>query len=109
MNWYLAKMVFPATPGDNGYETLEFNIQMRLIDSANEQEALMKSLVMGNEEEGIFLSEIGEVIRWAFADVAELTPVPALQDDLQLFTKCMGKENRQSWYSYFFLILQFFL
>jgi hypothetical protein len=107
MNWYLVKMVFSAST-DSDYQAPEFDIQMRLINSRNQEEALMQSLVIGREEEKLFLSEIGEVVRWSFVDVAELTMLPGLQDDLQLFAEPAKEEKRQPWYSYFFLILQIF-
>jgi len=95
MNWYLAKLIFSVKTG-NGNHTPQFDIQLRLINACGQHEALQKARSVGNEEEEIFLSEPGEIVRWIFVDVAELTALPSFRDGMELYSQIEEKEEAAS-------------
>ena len=83
MNWYIAKLVYQIMI-DNGEYAPQFEEQLRLIQGADQQDALQKASALGDQEESLFYNYRDEPVYWKFIDVAELRPIRELNDGLQL-------------------------
>ncbi|MDB5229954.1 MAG: hypothetical protein JWN76_759 [Chitinophagaceae bacterium] len=85
MNWYLAKLVFRIICGD-GDHTPQFDEQLRLIEAANEDEALYKAIQLGTDEQDNFANNRQQMVQWKFINVPELYRMSGLIDGAEVYS-----------------------
>jgi hypothetical protein len=98
-NWFVAKLVFRVITG-NGNHTPQFDEQLRLINADNAQEAFFKARYLGANEQTEFATEDLNEVSWQFVDVAELTPILAFQDGLELHSRIHEADSATSYISF---------
>lgn len=79
MNWYIAKIVFNININYGSQQT-QFDVQLRIIEAINKNEAYSKACSMGKGEEMVFKNEDGNLVDWKFIDVAEVHDLTVLAD-----------------------------
>jgi hypothetical protein len=85
MNWYVVKIVFKIVSVKEVNQT-QFDEQLKLIEAANEEEALLKSRVYGLTEEATSLADSSQLCKWEFVNIAELNLVPSFTDGTELYS-----------------------
>ncbi len=98
-NWFVAKLVFRVITG-NGNHTPQFDEQLRLISAEDTQEAFFKARYLGANEQTEFSTEDLNEVSWQFIDVAELTPILAFTDGLELHSRIHEAESASSYISF---------
>lgn len=85
MNWYIAKIIFGIS-ADNQALT-QFDEQLRLIEAESQEEAFLKSRMIGLSEEDSFLNDKNNMVKWEFINVAELVPLHKLEDGVEVYSR----------------------
>ena len=96
MEWYLAKIVFRIVCG-NGDHTPQFDEQLRLIASANKEEAFSKAQSTGKKEEETFYNQKRQMVQWQFINVSELYKLSELIDGAELYSRIEEKDNAENY------------
>ncbi len=85
MNWYLVKLVFQIV--NNKLEgPAQFEEQLRLISSSNEDDALEKSYELGRNGQLQFYSQHRQLVQWKFINVSELYLLSEYLDGAELYS-----------------------
>ncbi len=82
MNWYLAKITFRISAGHG-----QFDEQLRMIYALTREEALLKARMIGLREEARLFTVHAQPVAWEFVNVAELLPLPALTDGMEVYSR----------------------
>ena len=96
MTWYLAKIVYRIICGD-GNHTSQFDEQLRLIEAGDENEALLKAVNIGRQEEETFFNKKEQLVRWQFVNVSELHVLSHLIDGAELYSQIKETEDGESY------------
>ena len=94
MNWYLAKLIFRIVCGD-GNHTPQFDEQLRLISAENNEQALMKAQMLG-ENEGDDNSSY-KIVKWRFINIAELYRITELIDGAELYSRVQETDDADAY------------
>ena len=92
MNWYLAKIVYQITCGEDRH-TAQFDEQLRLIRADKKEEALLKAQLLGSRGEEMFFNNNQQVVRWQFINISELYKLSELIDGAELYSRIEEREN----------------
>jgi len=92
MNWYIAKLIFQIESTEAKNQS-QFDEQIRLIEAATEQEALQKSMSLGEQEQHILPDGSRNSVRWNFVHVTELFKLNQLADGAEIYYKITEPEN----------------
>lgn len=98
MNWYIAKIVFGITAENQ--EKQQFDEQLRLIEAESQEEAFLKSRMIGLGEEDSFVNDKNKLVKWEFINVAELFPLRKLEDGMEVYSRIHEIEEANSYVSF---------
>lgn len=98
MNWYIAKIVFGITAENK--DTKQFDEQLRLIEAETQEEAFLKSRMIGLSEEDSFVNDKNKMVKWEFINVAELTPIKKLEDGVEVYSRIHEMEEAKSYVNF---------
>jgi hypothetical protein len=98
MNWYIAKIVFGITAENK--DTKQFDEQLRLIEAETQEEAFMKSRMIGLSEEDSFVNDRNKMVKWEFINVAELIPIKKLEDGVEVYSRIHEMEEAKSYVNF---------
>lgn len=73
MHWYLATLVFEIQITESS--NAQFDIQHKLFQAHNKEEAVLKASLSGAEEETFFLSDYDKFVRWEFLGIQEIEKI----------------------------------
>src|SRR5258708_34569840 len=96
MNWYLSKLVFQITCGD-GDHTAQFDEQLRLISATSKEEAFLKAMQIGKEEEETFYNLRQQLVRWQFINVCEVYKLHELIDGTEVYSKIEERDDANNY------------
>jgi hypothetical protein len=85
MKWYVAKLVFQIICGE-GNHTAQFDEQLRLIQSEDEDSAFEKATSLGISETESFYNQKKQLVQWKFINTSELYQL-SLIDGAELHSK----------------------
>ncbi len=98
MNWYIAKIVFGITAENK--DTKQFDEQLRLIEAETQEEAFLKSRMIGLSEEDSFLNDKNNLVKWEFINVSELVPIKKLEDGVEVYSRIHEMEEAKSYVNF---------
>lgn len=98
MNWYIAKIVFGITAENK--DTKQFDEQLRLIEATTQEEAFLKSRMIGLSEEDSFVNDRNKMVKWEFINVAELIPIKKLEDGVEVYSRIHEMEEAKSYVNF---------
>ena len=98
MNWYIAKIVFGITAENQ--EKQQFDEQLRLIEAESQEEAFLKSRMIGLGEEDSFVNDKNKLVKWEFINVSELLPLRKLEDGMEVYSRIHEIEEANSYVSF---------
>src|SRR5690349_1717179 len=81
--WYLIKLVFRIVVRDETQS--QFDIQLRLIQAANGEEALRTASEIGYAEEEKFLSG-KKTVEWKFIAVESVSELPQWKNGMEIYS-----------------------
>lgn len=96
MKWFLVKLVFKIEQ-DANLPGAEFDEQYRLIEARNEEEAFVKSKIIGVKNEQTFENADGKVIHWQFIDTAFIRKIEPFTDGIELFSTTHSAEHARQY------------
>ncbi len=96
MNWYIAKIVFKISNG-NERNTSQFDEHLRLIKANSFEEAILKARILGIQEEDYFLNDHQQPVKWEFVNVSELLPLNEIKDGLEVYSQIKEIEEASSY------------
>jgi len=99
MNRYLIKLMFNINI-DNGTHVSQFDEQVRVIESNNQEDAFYKARAIGKQEEETFLNAENKLVSWQFIDVAEVYPLENVKDGEQIYSSTRKIKDSHSFISY---------
>lgn len=99
MNWYIAKLVYRIAIG-NGFNSTQFDEQIRLISSDNEKEAYDKAFDLGTKNEDAFLNATNNLVKWEFIGLSELSFLGELQDGAEICSRIHETAEDRSYIYY---------
>jgi hypothetical protein len=99
MNWYLAKVVYRIVCGE-GIHAPQFDEQLRLIQAENDEHAWEKALILGKNEEEVFVNEHQVLVQWQFVNIAELSPIVNFTDGIELYSRIEEPENADNYIAF---------
>jgi hypothetical protein len=76
MNWYISKLVFEIAIADSPLR--QYDVQYRLVQAGNADEALEHTFALGREEDVVFVNTQGQAVSWHFTGVATLQQLGVL-------------------------------
>ncbi|MBL7857910.1 MAG: DUF4288 domain-containing protein [Cyclobacteriaceae bacterium] len=85
MNWYITKIVFGIHAENQTQQ--QFDEQLRLVCAENQEEAFLKSRIIGLGEEDAFFNDKNHLVKWEFINVAEVIPLQKLEDGVELYSR----------------------
>lgn len=92
MNWYIAKIVYRIICGE-GNHVPQFDEQLRLIQAADESDALVKASEIGAGDEHSFLNQHSQLVQWKYIDVSELHKLNSLTSGLEIYSRVQEEDN----------------
>lgn len=95
MNWYIAKIVFGIKSENQTRQ--QFDEQLRLISADSQEEAFLKSRMIGLQEEDSFLNDKNNVVKWEFINVAELIPLNRIEDGMEVYSRIHEMEESKQY------------
>ncbi len=98
MNWYIAKIVFGITAENK--DTKQFDEQLRLIKAETQEEAFLKSRMIGLSEEDSFVNDKNKMVKWEFINVSELVPIKRLEDGVEVYSRIHEMEEAKSYVNF---------
>lgn len=98
MNWYIAKIVFGITAENK--DTKQFDEQLRLIEAETQEEAFLKSRMIGLSEEDSFVNDKNKMVKWEFINVSELIPINRLEDGVEVYSRIHEMEEAKSYVNF---------
>lgn len=98
MNWYIAKIVFGIAAENQTKQ--QFDEQLRLINANCQEEALLKSRMIGLGEEDCLLNDKKQQVKWEFINVAELIPLKNLDDGVEVYSHIHEMEEGKSYINF---------
>ena len=98
MNWYIAKIVFGITAENK--DTKHFDEQLRLIEAETQEEAFLKSRMIGLSEEDSFVNDKNKMVKWEFINVSELVPIKRLEDGVEVYSRIHEMEEAKSYVNF---------
>jgi len=98
MNWYIAKIVFGITAENK--DTKQFDEQLRLIEAETQEEAFLKSRMIGLSEEDSFVNDKNNLVKWEFINVSELVPIKKLEDGVEVYSRIHEMEEAKSYVNF---------
>ncbi|SKC44708.1 protein of unknown function [Ohtaekwangia koreensis] len=98
MNWYIAKIVFGITAENK--DTKQFDEQLRLIEAETQEEAFLKSRMIGLSEEDSFVNDKNKMVKWEFINVSELVPIKRLEDGVEVYSRIHEMEEAKSYVNF---------
>lgn len=91
--WYLARLIYKIRLSENNIRA-QYDEQIRLVKATNTNEALIKSLRMGYENEINFKNHKHNTVNWEFIDVMEIISIPNLEDGLEIYSSTHEPKNQ---------------
>jgi len=76
-NWYVATLLFECNIENRSERLPTCDEQLRLVSAEDNEEALQKSLLLGNQEEVSYENVYGDVVSWRFLGLVELEEIDA--------------------------------
>ncbi len=98
MKWYLAKIVFQIICGD-GNHIAQFDEQLRLISTGDEDEAFEKARTIGKNEEDSFYNMKQQLVQWQFVNVSELYHLSELIDGAEMYSRISEVDDAEAYLS----------
>jgi hypothetical protein len=82
------------------YSREQFDEQLRLIEAETQEEAFMKSRMIGLSEEDSFVNDRNKMVKWEFINVAELIPIKKLEDGVEVYSRIHEMEEAKSYVNF---------
>lgn len=99
MNWYLVKIVYQIICGE-GIHTAQFDEQLRLISAHSEEEAFIKVVEIGQQEETVFCNDKQQLVQWKFVNISDLYRISQFINGAELYSQIKETDDGEVYASF---------